>query len=98
MSSGAQWILFHWGQLRVGLLNIYVSNHASARATFWSQLLESLPSANTWCIAEDFNMIEAPEDRSGGSQTTIHGSKLAAWGEFMYVLADRGCLASPRLN
>lgn len=24
-------------------------------------------------------MIEAPSDRIGGSHTTIHGSKLAAW-------------------
>ena len=32
----AQWIIFCWGQLRVGLLNIYAPNHASARAMFWS--------------------------------------------------------------
>ena len=79
MPGRAQWILFCWGQLRVGLLNIYAPNHASARATFWSQLLESLPSADSWCIGGDFNMIETPEDRCRGSQITVHGSERAAW-------------------
>ena len=79
MPGRAQWILFRWGQLRVGLLNIYAPNHVSACATFWTQLLESLPSADTRCIGGDFNMIEAPTDQCSESQTTIHGSKLATW-------------------
>ena len=29
-----QWIILWWGQLRVGMLNIYAPNHASARACF----------------------------------------------------------------
>ena len=67
MPGRAQWIVFLWGQLRVGLLNAYAPNHASACATFWSQILESLPSVDTWCIGGDFNMIEALEDQCGGS-------------------------------
>ena len=73
----AQWLLLQWEQTRVGLLNLYASNHASARATFWFQISESLPRANAWCVGGDFNMLETVEDRRGGSQTTVHGSELA---------------------
>ena len=61
------------------MYNVYTPNHASAHAIFCSQILESLPSANTWCIGEDFNMIEAPEDQCGGSKTMVYGSELATW-------------------
>ena len=40
-------------------------------AEFWTQIADALPSADEWCIGGDFNMLEAPEDRCGGSQTTI---------------------------
>ena len=63
----------------MGILNLYAPNHESARAEFWTQIADALPSADEWCIGGDFNMIEAPEDRCGGSQVTVHGSELAAW-------------------
>ena len=82
----AQWLLLQWGQTRVGLLNLYALNHASARATFWFQISESLPRANAWCVGGDFNMLETVEDRCSGSQTTMHGSKLAAWEQICMFL------------
>ena len=75
----AQWILLQWGEIRLGLLNLYAPNHASARTVFWTQITDALPSADEWCIGGDFNMIEAPEDRCGGGHVTVHGSELAAW-------------------
>ena len=74
----AHWLLLQEGQLRIGLLNVYAPNHASARATFWLQICESLPQADSWCVGGDFNMLETVENRRGGSQTTVHGSELAA--------------------
>ena len=74
-----QWMIFQWGQVKLGLLNLYAPNHESARAEFWMKIADALPSADEWCIGGDVNMIEAPEDRCGGSQTTIHGTELAAW-------------------
>ena len=81
----AQWITLQWRQVRVGLLNIYAPNHASARAQFWDQILGALPRTEAWCVGGDFNMIEDMYDRSGGSLTTVHGAELAAW--------ERLCLA-----
>ena len=80
-----QWIFLRWGHLRVGMLNIYAPNHASARARFWEQILEALPRVDAWCVGGDFNMIEDMYDRRGGSLTTVHGSELASW--------ERLCLA-----
>ena len=65
--------------MRLGFLNVYAPNHVSARVEFWSQIADAIPAADAWCVGGDFNMLESPEDRRGGSLTTIHGSKLAAW-------------------
>lgn len=70
---------FSGGQVRLGLLNLYAPNHESAQAKFWTQIVDALPRADELCIGGDFNMLEAPENRCGGSHTTIHGTKLAAW-------------------
>ena len=74
----AIWMIIQWRGLRHGFLSIYAPNHESARAAFWTQLIDALPSVDAWCIAGDFNMIESPEDRQGGSQVRIHGAELAA--------------------
>ena len=75
----ARWMIIQWRGLRHGILSIYASNHESARVAFWTQLIDALPSVDAWCIAGDFNMIESPEDRQGGSHVTVHGTELAAW-------------------
>ena len=40
----AQWMIFQWGHVRLGLLNLYAPNHESARAEFWMQIVDALPS------------------------------------------------------
>ena len=82
----AQWMLLQQGQLRIGVLNVYAPNHASARVEFWTQIVESLPPADGWCVGGDFNMLEDASDRRGGSQTTVHGSELAAWEDLCMTL------------
>ena len=72
-------MIIQWRGLRHGFLSIYAPNHESAQAALWTQLIDALPSVDAWCIAGDFNMIESPEDRQGGSQITVHGTELAAW-------------------
>ena len=80
----AQWLLLQWGQQRLGMLNVYAPNHASARADFWSAIALGLPAADAWCVGGDFNMLERAEDRRGGSLSTILGAELAAW-ERLYL-------------
>ena len=40
----AQWLVIQWGQQRLGMLNVYAPNHASARAVFWTEVALGLPA------------------------------------------------------
>ena len=37
-----------------------------------------------WSIAGDFNMLENPFDRMGGSAITISGAELVEWKKFCF--------------
>mgnify|MGYP002774994443 FL=1 len=68
-----------------GLVNIYAPNQASNRAIFWDTMAEKLPDCVTnWIVCGDFNMLEQPSDRVGGSNSTIHGRELAAWERLVF--------------
>ena len=70
-----------------GLLNLYAPNHSSSRAQFWESLLLYMPNTiDHWIIGGDFNMLEDPSDRIGGSFATIHGRELAAWERLIFKL------------
>ena len=43
----AQWLVIQWGQQRLGMLNLYAPNHASARAIFWIEVALGLPALQT---------------------------------------------------
>ena len=58
----AQWLVIQWGQQRLGMLNVYAPNHASARAIFWTEVALGLPAADSWCVGGGFNMLERAED------------------------------------
>ena len=75
----AQYITMQYHDEVIGILNVYAPNQASARADFWALLASALPRVDSWCIGRDFNMLESPEDRIGGSHVTVQGSELAAW-------------------
>ena len=72
----AQFVTMQYHDALVGFLNVYAPNHASARAEFWAHLVAALPSVDSWCIGGDFNMLESPEDRIGGSHVTVHGREI----------------------
>ena len=75
----AQFVTTQYHEDLVGILNVYVPNHAYACAKFWARLATSLPSVDSWCAGGDFNMLESLEDRIGGSHITIHESELIDW-------------------
>ena len=75
----AQYVTLRMHGEHVGVLNVYAPNHASARADFWTQITDALPEVDHWCVGGDFNMLEDPSDRMGGSHVTVQGSELAAW-------------------
>ena len=67
----------------LGVLNVYAPNHASARAEFWSRIASSLARVDCWCMGGDFNMLESPDDRVGGSQTSVRGRELAVGNNYV---------------
>lgn len=46
----AQWIVMQWGEVRIGILNLYAPNQASAWASFWDQIVDALPEVEHWCV------------------------------------------------
>ena len=76
----AQFLILEHEESRWGLLNVYAPNHASARARLWEEIYLSLPEdVENWIVGGDFNMLEDPQDRRGGSMITIQGLELANW-------------------
>jgi exonuclease III len=63
----AQWITYSLDKKVVGFLNIYAPNKGPERATFWNQIATSLPTADSWVVEGDFNMVERDEDRSSNT-------------------------------
>ena len=51
----------------IGFLNVYALDSAVGRIRLWNMLLQDLPLAQHWCMCGDWNMIESPSDRLGGS-------------------------------
>ena len=52
------YVLLKWNRLHIGVLNIYAPNSAPERAIFWRMLATTLPNAEAWVMAGDFNMTE----------------------------------------
>ena len=86
----AQFIVLKILGKKVGFLNVYAPNSTRGRAQFWCQLCNYLPVMDHWCIVGDFNMLEDPSDRMGGSTITISGAELAEWEKlcFKFSLQD----------
>ena len=83
----AQLVVLQMQSQKWGFLNIYAPNHEIARAQFWRNLRQRLPMLDVWCVAGDFNMLEDPLDRLGGSATTVHGEELAEWERLCMTLS-----------
>lgn len=77
-------------QLHLGIINIYGFSHTGPRATLWNHLAQAeLPEAE-WVLAGDFNNIEHPRDKQGGSsKTCINTRELEAWNRLLTRLELR---------
>ena len=67
----AQFLIPQIGAQKTGIINLYASNSASERDSFWISLSEYVGLADAWLVGGDFNMIEEASDRRGGSISTI---------------------------
>ena len=85
VSGRAQYMILEKDNLTWGLLNIYAPNQPSAHALFWETVTIALPnSIDHWIVGGDFNMLETPLDRVGGSSTSIHRRELATWERLIF--------------
>ena len=85
MNKRAQFLIIKIGSQKVGLMNIYAPNSASARASFWPSLVEYVGLADCWLVGGDFNMIEEAFDRIGGTTTTISSWEAKCWDSFSFA-------------
>lgn len=76
--------------LHIGIINVYAFSHTGPRAMLWKHLASTtLPKAQ-WLIARDFNNIEHPKDKQGGStKTSINTRELEAWTQLLTRLGVR---------
>ena len=70
--------------LHIGIINVYGFSHTGPRAMLWKHLANTpLPDVQ-WIIAGDFNNIEHPRDKHGGStKTSISTRELEAWTQLL---------------
>ena len=76
--------------LHIGIINVYGFSHTRPRAMLWQHLANApLPEAQ-WLLAGDFNNIEHPRDKQGGSaNTSINTRELETWTQLLSRLAVR---------
>ena len=84
LNKRAQFLILQIGPQKTGIINLYASNSASERASFWISLSEYAGLADSWLVGGDFNMIEEASDRRGGSISTITGREARAWDSFCF--------------
>jgi exonuclease III len=75
----AQWITCLLDKQVVGILNIYAPNKGPERATFWTQIANNLPQADSWVVGGDFNMVESETDRSSNTPKKLSREEREAW-------------------
>lgn len=77
-------------RLHIGIVNVYGFSHTGPRAMLWQHLANTpLPEAQ-WILAGDFNNIEHPRDKQGGSTNTcINTRELEAWTQLLSRLGVR---------
>lgn len=76
--------------LHIGIINVYAFSHTDPRAMLWKHLATAaLPEAQ-WLIAGDFNNLEHPRDKQGGStKTSMNNRELEAWTQLLTRLEVR---------
>ena len=58
---------------------MYAPNSSTEWALFSRQLVDGLPIVDAWILVGDFNMTLYKEDKVGGMQMVVEGSKLVSW-------------------
>ncbi|MCO5605299.1 hypothetical protein L7F22_059481 [Adiantum nelumboides] len=84
------WISLQCDVSTVGILCIYAPTTAAKRSWLWDQLVDVLPSVDSWIVGGDFNNVETFEDcRAAQPPSLPHIVKCErdAWDRFLFALA-----------
>jgi hypothetical protein len=84
--SRAQWITYSMDNQVIGMLNIYAPNKSHERATFWTQIANNLPLADSWLVGGDFNIVEREGDHSTNTPKKLSNEEREAWDQLVMRL------------
>ncbi|MCO5568073.1 hypothetical protein L7F22_021768 [Adiantum nelumboides] len=90
VAGRAMWISLQCDASIVGILCIYAPTTAAERSWFWDQIVDVLPSVDSWIVGGDFNNVDTFEDwRAARPPTLPHiaGCERDAWDRFVFALA-----------
>jgi exonuclease III len=79
VANRAQWVIYQIESHKIGFLNIYAPNQRRERATFWDEVCQGLPDADSWVLGGNINMVENEEDRSGNPPKRLSREEQGAW-------------------
>jgi len=58
----AMWISLQLNDALIGFLTVYAPTEARLRASFWRQIVDVLPTVDSWIVGGDFNNVESLAD------------------------------------
>lgn len=62
VAGRAMYVTLRIDQSLVGFLCIYAPTEPTARARFWSSIVDVLPPLDSWVVGGDFNNVETVDD------------------------------------
>jgi hypothetical protein len=74
----AQWITYSLDQKVIGFLNLYTPNKGPEQGTFWNQIANTIPPAESWVLGNDFNMVEMESDYSSNTLKKLNNDERKA--------------------
>ncbi|MCO5564334.1 hypothetical protein L7F22_017994 [Adiantum nelumboides] len=90
VAGRAIWISLQCDASIVGILSIYAPTTAAERSWLWDQIVDVLPSVDSWIVGGDFNNVETFEDCGAAQPPTLpHIARCErdSWDRLLFALA-----------
>lgn len=83
------WVLMQIHDQLVGFLCVYAPIDVRLRVDLWQEIVDVLPSVDSWIVGGDFNNLEAPLDYHDDIPPHLRGITsvdIDAWDSFLFAL------------
>ncbi|MCO5573007.1 hypothetical protein L7F22_026771 [Adiantum nelumboides] len=100
VAGRAMWISLQCDASIVRILCIYAPTRATQRSWFWDQIVDVLPSVDSWLVGGDFNNVEIFEDwrvDQPPALPLIARCERDAWDKFLFALAGVDAWHTPSI-